>query len=63
MLLTPRNILRPIARMRVLIIEQPPDAQLLRRRPVPARPIPRTRRLMPKNPIQPVAVVRGNRGV
>jgi len=52
------DVLGPVAGMGLLVVEQAADAELLRRRPVPARPVARAGRLVSKDPVQPVAVLR-----
>lgn len=69
MLLATLDVLRPVAAVGVLVVQQPADAQLLGGRSVPARPVPGAGRLVAKDAVQPVAVLRrdgailGERGV
>lgn len=63
MFLATFDVLGPVARVRVLIVEQPADAQLFGGRAVPARPIPRARSLVTEYAVQPVTVVAGYRAV
>lgn len=57
MFLAPFDILGPVAAMRILIVQQSTDAQLLCGRSIPARPVPRAARLMPEYSVQPIAVL------
>lgn len=59
MLLAALDVLGPVARVRVLVVQQSADAQLLGGGAVPARPVPGARRLVAEYAVQPVAVVSG----
>lgn len=59
MFLATFDVLGPVARVRVLVVEKPADAQLFGGRAVPARPIPRARSLVTEYAVQPVTVVAG----
>lgn len=59
-LLAAVHVLRPVAAVRVLVVQQTADAQLLGGGAVPARPVPRAGRLVPEDAVQPVAVLGGN---
>lgn len=63
MFLATFDVLGPVARVRVLIVEQSADAQLFGGRAVPTRPIPRARSLVTEYAVQPVTVVAGYRAV
>lgn len=56
MFLTPLHVVRPVAGVGVLIVQQTADTKLLRGRAVPARPVARTRRFVTKDAVQPVTV-------
>jgi len=58
MLLTAGYVLWPVARVCLLVVEQPPDAELLRGRPVPACPVASTGGLVAEYSVQPVTVLR-----
>lgn len=49
--------------MGTFVIQQTADAELLRSSSIPARPIPRARRFMPENPVQPVAMLAADRRI
>lgn len=59
MLLASLDVLGPVARVSVLVVQQSADAQLLGGCAVPARPVPRARRLVSENAVQPVTVISG----
>lgn len=63
MFLASFDILGPIATVRVLVVQQSPDAQLLGGRSVPAGPVPSTARLVAEDSVEPVAVLGGDRSV
>ena len=58
MLLTAGYVLWPVARVCLLVVEQPPDAELLRGRPIPACPVASTGGLVAEYSVQPVTVLR-----
>lgn len=60
MLLTAVHILRPVAGVCVLVVEQAADTQLLGGGPVPAGPVARARGLVPEDAVQPVAMLRAD---
>ena len=62
-LLASDHVLRPVAGVGVLVVEQPADAELLGGGAVPARPVPGAGGLVPEDAVQPVAVVSANRRV
>jgi hypothetical protein len=57
------DVLRPVAGVCLLVVEQAADAELFRRRAVPARPVPRAGRLVTEDPVQPVTVLRALGGI
>ena len=57
MFLASGHVLRPVAGVCFLVVEEAADAELLGGRPVPAGPVPGARGLMSKDPVQPVAVL------
>lgn len=59
MLLASLDVLRPVTRVCVLVVQQSADAQLLGGGAVPARPVSRARRLVAEYSVQPVAMVPG----
>ena len=63
MLLAPAYILRPVAGVRLLVVEQASDAELLGGRSVPACPVPGARGLVAEDAVEPVAVLRANGGI
>lgn len=63
MFLAAIDILGPVARVGVLIVEQATDTELLCCRPVPARPVARARGLVPEDAVQPIAVLGTDRWV
>lgn len=63
MLLTTVNVLRPVTRVGVLIVQKPSDAKLLRGGAVPAGPVPGAGGLVAKDTVQPVAVLRADWGI
>lgn len=54
--LTSLDVVRPVTRVSILIVQQPADTQLLRGSAVPTRPVARTRRFVTKDAVQPVTV-------
>ena len=63
MFLTSGYILRPVASVCFLVVEKAADTELFRGRSVPAGPVPRARRLMTEDSVQPVAVLRALRRI
>lgn len=63
MFLASFNVIRPVARPRLFVIEKPADAELLGGGSVPARPVPRAGGLVAEDSVEPVAVIRRDRGV
>lgn len=63
MLLAAVHIFGPIAAVRILVVQQSADAQLLGGRSVPAGPVARARSFMAENAVQPVTVFRWHRSV
>lgn len=63
MFLTAIDVLWPVARMSVLIVQKTANAELLRGSTVPARPVPCAGGLVPKDAVQPVAVLRTDWGI
>lgn len=60
MLLAAVHVLRPVAAVRVLVVQQAADAQLLGGGAIPTRPVPRARRLVAEDAVQPIAVLGGD---
>ena len=63
MFLTPIDILGPVTGVGVLIVQQTTDAQLFSGGSIPAGPVPRAGRLVAEDAVQPVTVLRTDRGV
>lgn len=57
MFLAAINILRPVAGVGVLIVEQTSNAELFRGGSIPAGPVPGAGSLVPEDAVQPVAVL------
>ncbi len=57
MLLTASNILRPVAGVSLLVIQEAADAELFCRGSIPASPVACARGLVSENPVQPVAML------
>ena len=63
MFLTSRHVLGPVTGVRLLVVEQPADAELLGGGAVPAGPVASAGRLVAEYSVQPVAVLRALRGI
>lgn len=63
MFLATLDILGPIARMSVLVVQKSTDAQLFGRCAVPASPVTGARRLVAEYSVQPVTVLTGDGSV
>jgi hypothetical protein len=63
MFLTSGYVLRPVASVCFLVVKKAADTELFRCRSVPAGPVARTRRLVPEDAVQPVAVLRALRRI
>lgn len=63
MFLTSGYVLRPVASVCFLVVEKAADTELFRGRSVPAGPVPRARRLVTEDSVQPVAVLRALRRI
>lgn len=57
MLLASLYVIGPVAGVGVLVVEQASDAQLLSGCPVPASPVPRARRFVTEDAVQPITVL------
>ena len=57
MLLASGHILRPVAGVGLLVVQQAADAVLLRGRAVPAGPVPGAGSFVPEDAVQPVTVL------
>ena len=57
MFLAASNILRPVAGVGLLVVEQSTNAELLGGRSVPAGPVARAGSLVAKDAVEPVAVL------
>ena len=58
MFLAASHVLRPVAGVGLLVVEQPADAELLRGGAVPAGPVASAGGLVTEDPVEPVAVLR-----
>lgn len=56
-------VLRPVARVRVLVVEQATDAQLFRGSAVPAGPVARAGRFVSEDSVQPITVLPAYRSI
>jgi len=63
MFLAASHVLRPVAGVGLLVVEQPADTELLRGGAVPAGPVASAGRLVAEYSVQPVAVLRALRGI
>lgn len=63
MFLTSIHVLWPVARSRVLVIQQPSDAKLLGGRSIPTGPVSRAAGLVAEDTVQPVTVLPRNGSV
>ena len=63
MFLAAGNILRPVAGVSLLVVEQSTNAELLGGRSVPAGPVASAGGLVPEYSVQPVTVLRALGGI
>jgi len=63
MFLTASHVLRPVAGVGLLVVEQSSDTELLGGRPVPAGPVASAGGLVTEDPVEPVAVLRALGGI